>query len=85
MRMYHFIEIILKQEIKEPFTITDVCRYIENKKRLDIDRSYISKLFKQLERKKIIKVVRRENLEKGFFAKKLYKLIDKKKWEEMFV
>jgi hypothetical protein len=84
MKMYEYVEVMLKQDIEEPFTITDVCKFIEDKKRLNIDRSYISKLFKQLEGKKIIQVVKRENLERGFFAKKFYKIIDGRKWTEVF-
>lgn len=85
MRIYELIEITIKKDFEsKEFTITDIKKHLFNNQRLSIEQSYISKLFKQLLHKKYIKLLRVEDEHKGFFAKRIYRLNNKDKWEEVF-
>jgi hypothetical protein len=84
MKQYEFIEVIIKENFTNEFTITDVYKFITDKKRVTIDRTYISKVLKSLVDKKIVEITRVENPEKGIFATKYHKVIDLQKWNNIF-
>lgn len=84
MKQYEYVELILKEDFKGEFTQTDLLKYIRENKRIDIDQTYISKLLKSLVDKEIIKLTRVENKERGFFAKKYYRLSNLEKWDNIF-
>lgn len=84
MKHYEFIEIVVKENFKREFTLTDIKNFVRVNRSIEIDHTYLSKLLKQLLEKKIVELIRIENKERGLFAKKYYRLVDKRKWEDIF-
>jgi len=86
MRKYEYIEHIIKNYFdNKDFTLSDIRIFIRDEKRKDFDVSYLSKLFKQLLDKNILKLVSIEDNGNTLFPKKYYRLVDKNKWDKVFL